>query len=178
MAAVTADHERGAHLDRALRRRGAHARDAIALDDQVGRLGLHHELEAGIAPALLGDEIQEIPLRHQRDELAAGRQMAEVGELVSAVLPNRAASALDLLVRQLEELLQQAELVHQLERRRMDGVAAEVAQEVGVLLQHHDVDARARQQQPQHHAGGPAANDATRRRDHSDQQSGSRSLVR
>ena len=42
----------------------------------------------------------------------------------------------------------------------MDGVAAEVAQEVAVLLQHHDLDAGARQQEAQHHAGEPAAHDA------------------
>ena len=42
----------------------------------------------------------------------------------------------------------------------MDGVAGEVAQEVGVLLQHQDVDARAREQEGEHHAGRPAARDA------------------
>ena len=42
----------------------------------------------------------------------------------------------DLVVRQLQELVEQAELVHHFERRGMDGVAAEVAQEVAVLLQH------------------------------------------
>ena len=45
----------------------------------------------------------------------------------------------------------------------MDRVAAEVAQEVGVLLEHHDVDAGARQQQAEHHAGRPAADDAAAR---------------
>ena len=42
----------------------------------------------------------------------------------------------------------------------VDGVAAEIAEEILVLLQHDDIDARARQQQPEHHAGGPSANDA------------------
>jgi hypothetical protein len=71
-----------------------------------------------------------------------------------------AAEALHPPVRQLQELIQQAKLVDDFERGRVDGIAAEVAQEVGMLLQHHDVDAGARQQQPQHHAGGPAAGDA------------------
>ena len=48
--------------------------------------------------------------------------------------------------------LEQAELVHHLERRGMEGVAAEVAQEVGVLLEHGDLDAGAREQQAEHHA--------------------------
>jgi hypothetical protein len=37
----------------------------------------------------------------------------------------------------------------------MDGVAAEVAQEVGMLLKHHDIDAGA-EQKPTHHAGRAA----------------------
>src|SRR5271155_2444419 len=42
----------------------------------------------------------------------------------------------------------------------MNSVAAEIAQEVGVFLQHQDLDSGARQQIPQHHSGGPAARDA------------------
>ena len=45
----------------------------------------------------------------------------------------------------------------------MDGVAAEIAQEIGVLLQHDDVDAGAREQKAEHHAGRPAADDAAAR---------------
>src|ERR1700689_5824099 len=41
----------------------------------------------------------------------------------------------------------------------MNGVAAEIAQEVGVFLQHQDLDSGARQQIPQHHSSGPAARD-------------------
>ena len=37
----------------------------------------------------------------------------------------------------------------------MDGVAAKVAQEVGVLLEHDDVDAGARQQEAEHQPAGP-----------------------
>ena len=47
----------------------------------------------------------------------------------------------------------------------MNRVAAEIAQEIGVLLQHHDVDAGARQQQSEHHPGGATARDAALRRD-------------
>jgi hypothetical protein len=41
------------------------------------------------------------------------------------------------------------------------GVAAEIAEEVGVLFQHHDIDAGTSEQIAEHHAGGPATNDAT-----------------
>ncbi len=53
------------------------------------------------------------------------------------------------------------------EGRGMDGIAAEVAQEIAVLLQHHDPDARARQQEAQHHARRAAAHDAASGRDQS-----------
>ena len=47
----------------------------------------------------------------------------------------------------------------------MNRVAAEIAEEVGVLLQHDHVDAGAREQKSQHHPGGAAAGDAALRRD-------------
>ena len=49
----------------------------------------------------------------------------------------------------------------------MHGVAAEVAQEVAVLLQHHGLHAGARQQEAQHHARRAAAHDAALGRDQS-----------
>ena len=83
----------------------------------------------------------------------------EIDEL-HAFVADLTAQPLDLLVRQLEELLEQPELVHQFERRGMDGVAAKVAQEIRVLLEHDDIDAGARQQEAEHHPGRPAAGNA------------------
>ena len=65
-----------------------------------------------------------------------------------------------LAVGQDEQLLEPAQLGQQLERRRVDGVALEVAQEVGVLLQDDDVDAGPGQQHAEHHPGRAAAGDA------------------
>ena len=154
----------GADFDVAVRRFGAHADDAVALRDQIGGLGLHAQMEFRIALALLGEEIEEVPLRHQRDEFAAGRQMAEVHHR-DALGADLEGQARHLLVRHLEEFVEQAELVHQLERRGMNGVAAEVAEEILVLLQHDDVDAGAGEQKAEHHAGRPAAGDAAARGD-------------
>ena len=42
----------------------------------------------------------------------------------------------------------------------MDGVAAEVAEEVGVFFEDDDVDAGAGEEEAEHHAGGAAADDA------------------
>ena len=45
----------------------------------------------------------------------------------------------------------------------MNSIAAKVAQEIAVLFQHQHLDAGARQQIPQHHAGRTAAGDAAAR---------------
>ena len=50
---------------------------------------------------------------------------------------------LHLLMRQGEKGLDEPELLHHLEGRGMDGVAAEVTQEVRVLLEHEHVHASA-----------------------------------
>ena len=70
-----------------------------------------------------------------------------------------------LLVGALEEIFEDAKLVHHFERRGMDGVAAEVAQEIGVFFQHDDVDAGAGEKKPEHHAGRAAAGDGASRGD-------------
>ena len=82
---------------------------------------------------------------------------------VTLVSPIWAPMRSHLVVGQLEELVEQAEFVHQFEGRRMDRVAAEIAQEIAVLLQHDDIDAGARQQEAEHHPGRPAAGDAALR---------------
>ena len=164
MASVATDREVGADRERAVRGLGAHADDAPVLLDQVGRLGLHAQVERRVALALLGQEVQEIPLRHQRDEFAVRRQMAEIHHL-KVFGADLGGQRFDLLMRQFQELVEQAEFVHQLERRRMDRIAAEVAEEIGVLLQHHDANAGARQQESKHHPGRAAAGDAALSRD-------------
>jgi hypothetical protein len=42
----------------------------------------------------------------------------------------------------------------------MDGIAAKVAQEIRVLLEHDDIDAGTREQEAEHHPGRPAAGNA------------------
>jgi hypothetical protein len=109
-----------------------------------------------MAARLAGKEIEEVPLRHEGDEPAARRQVAEVGDREKFVA-DRDAQPRHLLVRQAEERLEDTELVQNLQRRRVDRVAAEVAQEVGMLLEDDDVCPRARQEQAEHHPGGTAA---------------------
>ncbi len=159
MSAVGTDHEIGADLLGGTIHRGAHADHPAALFDQLLGLGMHQEREARIVLAVRRQEVEEIPLRHHRDIATAHRQMGEVGDL-HAPIAELAGEARDLVMRQFQELIEQAELVDHVQGRGMDGVAAEVAQEVAMLLQHHHLHAGARQQEPQHHAGRPAAHDA------------------
>ena len=160
MAAVAADGEVGSDLEVAVGRGPAHADDAPRFLDQAGDVGARAQRERRQLPRLVGDEIEELPLRHHRDERIARRQAAEVAEL-DVLVAEPAADHLELLVRALQELVEQAELVHDAQRRRVDGVAAEIAQEVGMLLEHHRAHAGARHQVAEHHAGGSAAGDAT-----------------
>ena len=64
--------------------------------------------------------------------------------------PKYALSVASLWCGNFKKVVEQAELAHDVEGRGMDGVAAKVAQEVGMLLEHDDVDAGARQQEAEH----------------------------
>ena len=155
-----------------------HAGDGVAGAQEVGRLGLHQHLQARERPALLAQEVEEVPLRHHRDERIAGVEPGEVGdaELLGADL---ALHLPDFLVRQLRKASAQPELVHHRQRRGVDGVAAEVAEEVGVLFQHQGLDAGPPEQVAEHHSRRPAADDAAARRDppHADLRSAPISLA-
>ena len=103
MPAVAADGERGADRQRAVRRLGAQPDDAAAFLDQVGGFGIHVQMEAFVALALLSEEIEKVPLRHQRHEFAVRRQMGEIGHR-HALGADLGADPFDLLVRHFEEL--------------------------------------------------------------------------
>ena len=80
MAAVGRDAKIGVDLEIALVTVGANPGDPPLLLDQAGRLGRHAQREGRVGLGLLGQKIEKVPLRHQRDELAGRRQVAEVGE--------------------------------------------------------------------------------------------------
>ncbi|MNC88489.1 hypothetical protein D3C83_43060 [compost metagenome] len=63
-------------------------------------------------------------------------------------------------MRELEKRFERSELVHHFERRRMDGIAAEIPQEILMLFKHDNGDPGAGQQQPEHHPCGTTANNA------------------
>ena len=68
------------------------------------------------------------------------RDMRKIGDC-DAIVANQARKALDFVVGNAEKFLKQAQLVHQLKGRWMDGVAAKVAQKIRMLLQHRHAHA-------------------------------------
>ena len=109
--------------------------------------------------AVLAQEIEKIPLRHEGDEGVFYLEPAEVGDADRGAA-ELAVHLLQSLVRKFQKSVDQAEFIHHLQRRGMHGVAAEIAEEIGVLFQHDRFDSGAPEQIAQHHAGRPAADDA------------------
>jgi hypothetical protein len=64
-------------------------------------------------------------------------------------------------MRQLEKALEKAELVHDLERGWVNRIAAEIAQEVRVLLENYNMDTSSREEESEEHPGGTSSDDAT-----------------
>src|SRR6202158_513156 len=69
----------------------------------------------------------------------------------------------NLLMGELQKIVQNAKFMHYLKCGRMDGVTAEIAQEIRVFFEHIHIDAPSGKEITQHHAGGPSPGDATAR---------------
>jgi hypothetical protein len=76
-------------------------------------------------------------------------------------IPHLAAQFTYLLMRAFQELVQNAEFMHDFKCRRMDRVAAEITQKIRVFFEHENVNALARKKEAQHHPGRTASGDAT-----------------
>jgi hypothetical protein len=159
MAPVGTHDQLGANRQATLRGLRAQSGHASALLGQSGCFSFHFEPETRIAFCLLGDKAQEIPLRHQGDKPTMGRQMGKIGKRQKDVA-NLRAKRPHFLMGSLQEFLEHAELMHDFERRRMDRIAAEVAQEVSMFFENQDSDPGSGQQQCQHHPGGAPSDDA------------------
>ena len=157
-AAVAADSEPGPYLAPV---GGPHAGHPFARAQHVDHLGRPQERERRQPGGLVGEQVEEIPLRQEEHVRVRARQPAEVGDTHGPVVEG-GPQCVDLAAGPLCERGAEADLVEQVQRGRMDGVAPEVPQEVGVLLQHDDVDTLPREQQPEHDSGGPATHDTNR----------------
>jgi hypothetical protein len=63
-------------------------------------------------------------------------------------------------VRTLKELFEQAQLVHKLESRGVNRVAAKISKKIGVFFEDQNIHASAGQKIRKHHAGRAATDDA------------------
>src|SRR5215831_10049417 len=133
MPAVSADDEVGIDVDRSVGRRYDEAAYAAVRFTEPGDLGLHQQVERRVRTCLGCHEVQEVPLRHQRDELAARRQVREVAKR-QRLAPDAARNLANLAVRAFEELVEDAQLMQDFERGRMNSVAAKIAKKVPMLL--------------------------------------------
>src|SRR5205823_6334870 len=103
----------------------AYASDALALENEPRHLRFHLQMERRVLPPLVGQEVQKIPLRHERQKLAVHRQVTEVAEYERG-LADLARELAHLRVGQLEELFDEPKLVEDFQRRRVHGVAAKI----------------------------------------------------
>jgi hypothetical protein len=60
--------------------------------------------------AVLGHKVEEIPLRHERHELAAARHVSEIGKLQDG-LTEAGAQLANFVVRDFQEIVEQSEFV-------------------------------------------------------------------
>ncbi len=97
-------------------------------------------------------------MRHEGDE--RGRRI-EPGQIADDPVASGEAyfGAVDFAVRALEKALQYSKLVENFHGRGMDRVAAEIAKEIGVFLEHQDAASGAREQQAGHHPRWPSTDD-------------------
>ncbi len=113
----------------------AYAHDAAVLFNQIGYICAHARRSKLEKRRPWSARSSKIPLRHQREEFAAHRQVGEVGHR-DAMYADLAGQPRDFLMRQLEKLVDQPGVRRSIRAWRMHDVAAEIPQEIGVLLQH------------------------------------------
>src|SRR5712671_2185290 len=142
MPAVASDRQVRADLDRSIRSPGLYADHRTARPDQVGRFGIHQDLERGKPLAALAQEIEKVPLRHEGNEGVIDLETAEIRDS-NRSFAEFPVHLLQSLVRKFQEPVDQAEFVHHLKRGGMHRVATGAPQQIS-----------------QHHAGGATADDA------------------
>jgi hypothetical protein len=137
VATVAADGESGGDFDRTVGSVGDDAGGEVAILNESGGFPTHAKGEAGEVGGLGGEEVEEVPLGHERDEFGVRGKVREVGHGDCAVA-DKAGEMSDLGVRKGEEFFEEAEFVEEFECRGMDRVAAEVAEEIFVFFEDRD----------------------------------------
>src|SRR5208283_130196 len=116
-----------------------------------------------MALGMLCDKVEKIPLRHQSDKAAARWQMGKIGNLEKDIA-DLGAERPSFLMRPLQKIIKEAELMDDFERRGVNRVAAEITQEVCVLFKNEHRHPGSSQQETEHHPCRAAAGDAAAHR--------------
>jgi hypothetical protein len=164
VAAVATDGEVGVDFCGTVGCVGADADDMAGMSVGVGAkeadcFPTQAEVEGGEGGCFGAEEVEEVPLWHEDDVFCDGGEMSEVGDL-KPTASNDGGEAGDVGVRECEKAIEQAELVKELQRGGVDGVAAEVAVEVSVFFEDGDGDAGAGEKEAEHDSGWASADDA------------------
>src|ERR1700730_13002007 len=151
MPAIGSDGKLGTNFHHAVRSSCPRADDASILLDKVCRLSLHRHLKTWITPALLDDEVQKIPLRHQREKLAMGWKMSEVGDL-EHVVAKLAGKFTHLLMRAPQEIFQKTKFRYHRQRGSMNDNSTKNAHKIKLLFENKNIKTHASQQKTKHHS--------------------------
>ena len=82
VAAIAANGERSMNLNGTVGRFDLNADDLCAGVEEAGNFVLHEEMECGELGGFGGEEVEEVPLRHERDEFGCGGEVGEIREWV------------------------------------------------------------------------------------------------
>src|SRR6185437_13329462 len=104
VASIAADDQIGGALCRAGRGLDCGSGDAAIAGKQPGGFVFHTEIESGELAASLGEEVEQIPLRHERDEFALRWQVAKISD-GKGVAPESPDDEGHLLVRNFQEVV-------------------------------------------------------------------------
>jgi hypothetical protein len=156
MTTVSANNQVGPHFAVAVWSFYTHSCGTLIFKKQIDDLMLHLQSKTWELAGLSREEVQKIPLRHEGDKFAARRQTREIGDRNLVTIENTAYFA-QFLVRQLQKFVEQSELIQELKRRRMNGVASEIAVEIGVFFQNNHIHSGTCEEITGHHAGWSAA---------------------
>src|SRR5438045_4945411 len=115
MTPVRANNKIGVYLEVALRRFRPHADHTRILHQHIDDFGFHVQLEFRKTFSVTGEKIKKIPLRHERDEFATRGKFSEISDWHDLAI-NHTSQLAHFLMRLFQELVEQPEVMHQLER--------------------------------------------------------------
>src|SRR5262249_14401599 len=126
-----------------------HSANRAVLADQIADVGAHFQSELRVSRRLRGEKLQELRLRNHQYVRELALESSQV-ERLEEPLRCHEAGTVTLGVWNFVHLLSQSELIENLQRRRVDRVAAKLPIKIPVHLKQRHRDAAACKQESQH----------------------------